>query len=190
MTKFKQILMTSAVLAGLGAGGAAFANAQTGSPSTSGKATAAQTAAPEHGETNDGPGGDRNEAADQVTGTDAASAKTAALAAVDGKVTEVAKETPDAKDATDKADTPEKGDKPDAADKTDKPEKGDTHDPAYESRIAYDVEVTKTDGGVVDVHLDKAFKVLGTEKADHGDHGDQGSQGADQGDGDGENPAA
>ena len=41
-----------------------------------------------------------------------------------------------------------------------------TRHPAYESKIAYDVEVTKADGSVVDVHLDKAFKVLGTEKAD------------------------
>lgn len=48
--------------------------------------------------------------------------------------------------------------------------------------------MTKTDGSVVDVHLDKAFNVLGTSKADQGqdDHGDH----ADQGDGDGEDPTA
>jgi hypothetical protein len=51
----------------------------------------------------------------------------------------------------------------DASKGTDQPEPGDTPDPAYESKIAYDVEVTKTDSTQVTVHLDKAFQVLGVE---------------------------
>ena len=81
-----------------------------------------------------------------VTGDAAAKAKAAALAEVPGgKVGDISAEQADAS----------KG--------TDKPEAGDTPDPAYESKIAYDVEVTKTDGTQVTVHLDKAFQVLGVE---------------------------
>ncbi len=177
--KLKQVLTTSAVLAGLVAGGATYANAQSSNPTPAAKASSASTASSEQNDTNERPGGDHNEASDQVTGAAQAAAKKAALAAVDGKVTEVSRETPD---PTDKQDTPEPGDKA---------------DPAYERNIAYDVEVTKADGSVVDVHLDKTFKVLGSDKADqgendHGDHADQADHGehADQGDGDGENPAA
>jgi len=85
----------------------------------------------------------------EVAPADEQKAKDAALAEVGtGTVNEVSAETPD------------KGEK------ADKPEKGDTPDPAYEQQIAYDVEVTKADGSTVEVHLDKSFQVLGTEKAD------------------------
>jgi hypothetical protein len=94
---------------------------------------------------------DGNDKAEQVTGADAAKAKRSALDAVPGgKVTEIHKEAQD-----------------DPAGKGDKPEPGDQPDPSYESRIAYDVEVAKTDGSQVDVHLDKAFHVLGTTTDDH-----------------------
>jgi cytoskeletal protein RodZ len=189
--RFKKLFLTIAALAGLAAGGAVVANAAQGGGTPTPTSTAPQSQTADTPESGDKPDGneasdqadgneasdpadgndasdpadgndasdkaDGNDASDQVTGADAQKAKDAALAATGGgKVNEVSAEQHDAAD-NGKADTPEPGDTP---------------DPAYESQIAYDVEVTKADGTVVDVHLDKAFKVLGTEKAD-AEHGHQ-----------------
>lgn len=156
--RMKKLLMTIAALGALAAGGSALANAAQGGSSTP-TATPTQSETvdtPEPGDKPDaneqGEHQDGNEASDQVTGADAKKAADAALATTGGgKVNEVSAETQD--------------DNGDAAE-ADTPEPGDTADPAYESKIAYDVEVTKTDGTVVDVHLDKAFSVLGTTNAD------------------------
>lgn len=155
-------------LAALGLGGSAIAGA-TSNDSTKAPAAAEQDGAAEQpateaneaseragGEASEQRGGDGRNT--EVGAVDAKRAGDAALAAVGtGKVTEVNAESPD------------------PADGADKPQKGETPDPAYESKIAYDVEVTKADGSVVDVHLDKAFGVLGTEKGDQhmGDHHDE-----------------
>lgn len=160
--RIKKLLMGIAALGALAAGGSALAGASSNSSTTT--AGTAQT------ESVDKP--DTQEASDKLSTADAAKAEKAALAAVgEGKVTESSAEQAD--DPADKS--------------TDKPEAGDTPDPAYESKIAFDVEVTKTDGSVVDVHLDKGFNVLGTEKADTGDGdgehaGDAGEHGKDAAD--------
>jgi uncharacterized membrane protein YkoI len=99
---------------------------------------------------------DGQDASDAVSAADAAKAKVAALAKVPGTVTEVSAEHED------------------AADRAEKPDAGEPADPAYEAQIAYDVEVTKADGSAVDVHLDKAFTVLGTSAAHQDQHQDQG----------------
>jgi hypothetical protein len=170
--RIKKLLMSIAALAALAAGGAAYAGAQ-GSPTPASTATPAATTgdsetgtAADPADKNEGAEtADKNEGAesadehagegnDNVTGDAAAKAKAAALAEVPGgTVGDISAEQADAS----------KG--------TDKPEAGDTPDPAYQSQIAYDVEVTKADGTQVSVHLDKAFKVLGvaTEKADGND---------------------
>ena len=89
-----------------------------------------------------------------MTGAAAEQAKAAALAKVgSGTATELSAEN-------------HAGDKADASDKAEQPDKGEQADPTYEAQVAYDVEVTKADGSVVDVHLDKQFKVLGTEAGD------------------------
>jgi hypothetical protein len=165
--RIKKLLMSIVALAALAAGGAAYAGAQN-SPTAAATVTPATAAESETGTAEDpaddpadkgegteqaGEHGD-GDGKDRVTGDAAAKAKAAALAEVPGgKVGDISAEQPDAS----------KG--------TDKPEAGDTPDPAYESRIAYDVEVTKTDGSPVSVHLDKAFAVLGVaaEKADGND---------------------
>lgn len=161
----KKILAALAALAALGLGGAAIAGAAgTGGPFTS-PAPIAQQDTPA-GDAAEAPGTEvedraeqpeRQDAEERVAPADAKRAETAAVAAVGGgKVTEVSAETPDEQAGADR------------------PEKGDTPDPAYEQRIAYDVEVTKADGSQVEVHLDKSFNVLGTEKGDQqqGDHQD------------------
>lgn len=160
-------IKTGAVVLGLAAGGFALANAQGGSTSTPPPHVAVTSAAqqsttapeavdrPEPGDTPDRPGevNESQDSGEQVTGADAEKAKKAALSAVgNGKVTDISREGRD--DASGKADTPESGDTP---------------DPGYDSKVAYDVEVTKADGTAVDVHLDKAFVVLGTQQADQGD---------------------
>jgi hypothetical protein len=173
--KVKKLLMSIAALGALAAGGAAYASAQ-GSPTpttTPAPATAESetgTAADpadtnEKADANEGPEkadkADGPEASDQVTGDAATKAKDAALGAVPGgKVGDISAEQPDSGKAA--ADTPEPGDTP---------------DPAYESKIAYDVEVTKADGSAVTVHLDKAFAVLGTTKEDAGGPDGENAQG-------------
>lgn len=164
----RKIVIPVAAIAAIGYGGAQFAGAQGGS--TTPAATQSQAAEAPGTEVADGPGdgSEGSEGSDAVTGAAADQAKAAALAKVPGKVTEISAES--------SAD--------DAKEQTDVPEKGDTPDPAYESQIAYDVEVTKADGSAVDVALDKSFNVLGTQAAEqHGDQGgDQGESGAQQDD--------
>jgi hypothetical protein len=146
----KKVLAAIAALAALALGGAALAGA-------AGNSTAKAPAA-ESGDNGGANEKDGQEAEPKVSAADAKRAESAALAKVgSGKATEVAAETP----------------KPNEA--ADKPEKGETPDPAYESKIAYTVEVTKADGSVVDVALDKSFAVLGTEAAEQqdGEHGSQ-----------------
>jgi hypothetical protein len=169
--KIKKLLLGIAALGALAFGGAQLAggaqgNGQAGTPAAEQSEPAEQpgSKANEKGEKADGAEKAGGESSDQVTGPDAEKAKAAALAEVgSGKVTDVSAEN-HAKDAGEKADAPEKGETP---------------DPAYESQIAYDVEVTKADGSVVDVHLDKQFKVLGTEKAHQNSGGDH-ENGAEQ----------
>jgi hypothetical protein len=157
--RIKKLLMSIVALTALAAGGAAYAGAQD-SPTAASTATPATAAESETGTAEDpaddpadksegteqagehGDGGGK----DRVTRDAAAKAKAAALAKVPGgTVGDISAEQAN------------------AAKGTDKPEAGDTPDPAYESKIAYDVEVTKTDGTQVTVHLDKAFQVLGVE---------------------------
>ncbi len=161
--RIKKLLMTIAALGALAAGGSALANAAQGDASSDAPAAArsdtAGTPEPgdkpdanEPGESEDGDQQDTNEASDQVSDRDAKTATRAALAATDGgTVNEVSAEHQDDNQDNGGPDTPEPGDTP---------------DPAYESQIAFDVEVAKTDGTVVDVHLDKAFSVLGTTATD------------------------
>ncbi len=161
----KKLLASAAAIGALGFGGSAIAGAATNNDKT--PAAAEQTA--EQPGTEAAPGteatepagkGETNEPEVKVSAADTKQASDAALAKVgSGKVTEVSAEAPSANEP---ADTPEKGDTP---------------DPAYESQIAYDVEVTKADGSVVDVALDKSFSVLGTQAADQNESGDQGEQG-------------
>lgn len=70
----------------------------------------------------------------------------------------------------------------DPTDTADTPEPGETPDPGYESQIAYDVEVAKSNGSEVDVHLDRAFKVLGTATDHADDRGDGDQDGGSEGD--------
>jgi hypothetical protein len=152
----KKVLAGIVALAALALGGAALAGA-------AGNSTAKAPSASEQPgtETSDKGGAnekDGQEAEPKVSPADAKQAEAAALGKVgSGKATEVAAETPNPNEAADK------------------PEKGETPDPAYESQIAYTVEVTEADGSVVDVALDKSFGVLGTEAAEQhdGEHGDQ-----------------
>lgn len=137
----KKGALTVAALAALGFGGAQLADATSESPKPAGSLAPADTNDPA-----DAP--QSSEASEVVGGADAAKAKAAALAKVAGTVTRLSAERPD--DV-----------RPGEA--TDAPEPGDHADPAYEAKIAFDVEVTKADGTIVDVHLDRAFGVLGTE---------------------------
>jgi hypothetical protein len=162
--QIKKVLASVAALGALGLGGSALAGAasnDTASPAAAEQqGTEANEAAEQPGnEANDNGKADESEA--KVSAADAKRAEAAALAKVGpGKVSEVSAETPDPNEP---ADTPEKGDTP---------------DPAYESQIAFDVEVTKADGSVVDVALDKSFNVLGTQAAEQDQGGDQvGDQG-------------
>ncbi len=162
----KKILTYVGALAALGLGGSALANAATSSNPTPAPAASSQAAEQPGTEANDAaeaPGTETNDGPDQgdaaVSAADAKRAGDAALASVgSGKVSEVDSETPDLNEA---ADTPEKGDKA---------------DPAFEKNAAYSVEITKADGSVVDVSLDKSFKVLGTQAADQGDQDGQNEQ--------------
>jgi hypothetical protein len=155
--KIKRLLMGIAALAALAVGGAQFAGAQgNGSSTSSGTQQSDPADQPGDGQGEQDEQGANDEGA-QVTGPAAEQAKAAALAEVgSGTVTDISSENPG-----DAADTPEAGDKP---------------DPAYQSEIAYAVEVTKADGTATDVHLDKQFKVLGTETAQQGENGQQDQQ--------------
>jgi hypothetical protein len=133
--------LAAAAVTALGVGGIAIAQ-QSGSTTTPSTPPAAQDSQSEAAE----PAGEKHGGEQQLTGPDATRAKQAALAKVgSGKVTDVSSE---------KADPNEPKEARDA---------GEPADPAYESQIAYDVEVTKADGSTVAVHLDKQFSVLGTE---------------------------
>jgi hypothetical protein len=152
--------LSAAAITALGLGGIAIA--QGGTPTTPATTAATQGEPPQGAqpaETNER--ADGKEADEQaLTGPDADRAKAAALAEVgSGKVTDVSSETGDAKEANDPKEATEPKDANEPA------------DPAYQDRIAYAVEVTRSDGSAVDVHLDKQFKVLGTEKAQQGEHG-------------------
>lgn len=169
----KHILAYVGALGALALGGSAIANAATNSSPAPAPAAATQASEQPGTEVSDpaeAPGTEAKDGAEKggdsaskVSAADAKQAGDAALASVgSGKVGEVDSETPDPNEAADK---PDKGEKP---------------DPAFEKNAAYSVEITKADGSVVDVSLDKSFKVLGTRAAEQGDHGDQGDQG-DQG---------
>jgi hypothetical protein len=162
--RIKKLLMSIAALGAIVAGGAAYASAQGSPTATPAPATAESETgtAADDADANEGPekadkseGAEKpdkqegSEANDQVTGDAAIKAKDAALAEVPGgTIGEISAEQQDSGKAADPA------------------EPGETPDPAYESKIAYDVEVTKADGSAVSVHLDKAFAVLGTTKQD------------------------
>jgi hypothetical protein len=162
--------LSAAALTALGVGGIAIAqNGALTTPAT----TATQVEQPqgaEAAETSERADGKETEE-QPLTGPSAERAKAAALAEVgSGKVTDVSSETEEADDPKE-AVNPKEADDPKEAN-----EPKDQADPAYQAAIAYSVEVTKADGSAVDVHLDKQFKVLGTEKAqqDEGEHGPNG----------------
>jgi len=167
---FKKLLASAAAIGALGFGGSAIAGAATNNDKT--PAASEQSAEQPGSEANEaaetpgseaGEKGEANESEAKVSAADTKRAGDAALAEVgSGKVNEVSAETPNANEPADK------------------PEKGEKADPAYENQIAYDVEVTKADGSVVDVALDKSFSVLGTEAADQNESGDQGEQAGEQ----------
>ncbi|MGI8596000.1 MAG: hypothetical protein ACR2LY_01760 [Thermoleophilaceae bacterium] len=161
LKRAQKIIMGLAALAVLGLGGAALAGAAQGPDLAPSKAASVEEReGPESaGGQKEGPegAGDESESNDNVSPADARRAEAAALAEIgSGKVNEVSAETSDA-------------DEP-----GERPETGDSPDPPYESRIAYEVEITKADGSVVDVALDRSFNVLGTEAAeqDEGEHQD------------------
>ncbi len=145
--KMKKILAGMGVLAAFGLGGSAIAGAQNGS---SAEKPAAQSEAGEKGEANEtGEKGEANETEQKVTGADADRAGKAALKSVGGgKVVSVEKETPEAA-----AEKPEAGEKPDSA-----------KERAIDQKVAYSAEVQTSDGKTVDVSLDDAFNVLGSEQ--------------------------
>jgi|GEM_PF-6195909 len=154
----------AAALTALAVGGVAIAQSSgstTTTPATPSAQSQQQGAEP--AEANEPAGAKENDAGEtggdkQLTGPDADRAQAAALAEVgSGKVTDVSSEKADTNETKDAAE-PKRA--------------GEPADPAYESSIAYTVEVTKADGSAVDVHLDAQFKVLGTEKEQHGQHGD------------------
>lgn len=137
--KLKKILAGVGVLAALALGGSAIAGAQSGKPAD--QPASAQSEAGEKGEA--------NETEAKVTGADADRAGQAALQSVgSGKVLSVEKETPEAG-----SEKPEAGEKPDSA-----------KEQAIDAKIAYSVEVQTSDGKMVDVSLDDAFNVLGSEQ--------------------------
>lgn len=140
--KMKRILAGMGVLAAFGLGGSAIAGAQNGS---SAEKPAAQSEA--------GAKGEADETEQKVTGADADRAGQAALQSVgSGKVVSVEKETPEAA-----AEKPEAGEKPDSA-----------KEQAIDQKVAYSVEVQTSDGKTVDVSLDDAFNVLGSEQDTEG----------------------
>jgi len=155
--KLKKVLSGVGLLAAFGLGGAAIAGAQS-SPSRSSQAppgAGAQGEGEEQNETGEQNGaGEQNEAGEteqEVTGADAERAGQAALRSVGGgKVLSVQKETPERE-----ADKPEPGEKPDSAEEQ-----------AIDRKTAYDVEVEKSDGTIVEVALDDGFNVLSSEKDD------------------------
>ncbi len=144
--------LAAAAVTALGVGGVAIAQ-KSSSPTPPSTSPAAQSA-PE--------GAEQEGAEQQPTGPAITRAKQAALAKVGGgKVTDVSAEKPDPNESKDAAE-------PTRA--------GEPGDPAYESKIAYDVEVTKADGSIVDVALDSQFAVLGTENASAQDGGASGER--------------
>jgi hypothetical protein len=158
--------LSAAAVTALGVGGIAIAqNGTSTTPAAPARTQGEQPQGAESAESNER--ADGNEAEEQqLTGPAAERAKAAALAEVGGgKVTDVSSETEEASE-------PKEANEP-----------KDEADPAYQSRIAYSVEVTKSDGSAVDVHLDKQFKVLGTEKAvqdeQDGEHGPGAAEKAD-----------
>lgn len=139
--KLKKILASLGILGAFGFGGAAIAGAQDGAPTD--KPAASQPAADEQGEA--------DETEQKVTGADADRAGRAALTAVgDGQVLSVEKETPEQG-----PETPEPGEKPDSA-----------REQAIDQKTAYEVEVQRNDGTIVEVTLDGAFNVLDSEQED------------------------
>ncbi len=170
MYDLKKLIAGIAAIAALGLGGSAIAGAQNSPEPTP---PAAEQSAEQPGTAGaEGPGAETPDAAGEkgetdeketpVAAADAKQASDAALAEVgSGKVTEVSAETPET-----------------AADKAEAPEKGEKADPAYEQQIAYDVEVTKADGSVADVALDRSFSVLGTEAGEQDEPGGEQNEAA------------
>lgn len=176
----KHILAYVGALGALALGGSAIANAATSSSPTPAPTATTQVAEQPGTEANDpaeapgtetkdgaeAPGTEAKDGAEKggdseskVSAADAKKAGDAALASVgSGKVGDVGSETPDPNEAADK------------------PDKGEQPAPAFEKNAAYSVEITKADGSVVDVSLDKSFKVLGTQAAEQGDQGGEGGQ--------------
>ena len=154
----KKLLAGAAAIGALGLGGSAIAGAATNNdepPTAVGQPAAEAAEAPGTEVDDRAENNGTDEPETTVSAADQARAADAALAVVgSGKVTKISAETPD---DTEAADTPEKGDEP---------------DPASERRAAFDVEVTKAGGSVIDVELDKSFDVLGTRPADQ----DQGEE--------------
>jgi hypothetical protein len=146
--------LAAAAITALGVGGIALAQ-NSGASKT--------TAASEQSEGSQQAGEKRGDEK-QLTGPDATRAKTAALAKVgSGKVTAVSAEKPNANEPQDATDAKDPTDKAAAID---------------DSKIAYDVEVTKPDSSVVDVFLDASFAVLGTETdTESGEHADEPNSG-------------
>jgi hypothetical protein len=163
--------LSAAGITALGLGGIALAQGGTAtSPSKTAATQGEQPQGAEPAEANEPAGGEKGDE-QQLTGPDADRAKAAALAEVGGgKVTDVSSETGDANEAKDPNEAKEPKDANEPA------------DPAYQDRIAYAVEVTKADGSAVDVHLDKQFKVLGTEKAQQDEQQGENGQGAEKAD--------
>jgi hypothetical protein len=160
--------LSAAAVTALGAAGIAVAQGGSAStPSTTAATQGEQPQGAQPAEANEPAGGEKGDE-QQLTGPAADSARAAALAEVGGgKVTDVSSETGDANEAKD-ASEPKDANEP--------------ADPAYQDAIAYAVEVTKADGSVVDVHLDKQFKVLGTEKAQQDEQQGESGQGSGQAD--------
>jgi hypothetical protein len=160
--------LSAAAVTALGVAGIAIAQGGTATtPPTSAATQAEQPRGSEPAEANEPAGGEKGDE-QQLTGAVADKAKAAALAEVgSGKVTDVSSENGDANEA---------------ADATEPKDAGEPADPAYQAQIAYAVEVTKADGNAVDVHLDKQFKVLGTETAQQDEQQGESAEGAETAD--------
>jgi hypothetical protein len=192
----RKIVIPVAAIAAVGYGGAQFAGASGNQPTAAKHATTTTGDGDgEHADDGtmgdhdgDGPGDhdgdhDGHAADEQVPAAAAVKARAAAIKAVPGgTVVDIHAERADdaANDAAEKAD---------AADNSDATEKTDAADPAYESKIAYDVDVTKSGGATVTVHLDRAFDVLGITK-DEADAADDRSDNADAADNPSDTPDA
>lgn len=168
--KLKKILLGVAALAALGFGGSALAGAASGGN---------DNAAPQ-GKEAEGP--ERNEAAE-------------------GKQAENAADTDNVQDENGKDDAGEASESGDKGEESDKPLTGDVAirakqaalaetgggkagdaEAEQESGASYAVEVTKTDGSKVDVHLDDQYKVTAVDKDDEqSGEQDDGADSADAG---------